>query len=300
MVVFRLTIREIGRGKFGIVNLVEETQTQTRMASKEMNYSNGKEQQMVKTEVSTLKETYQISREHLFSSQSNDQSSSQQLKFIPIVEPLDFFLSSDKNKAYLVMEYCEGGDLHQFIEEMKKSKTQLSREDACDYIEQIASAIYLLHSVGIIHGDIKPSNVLIKDGKIKLADFGLARKLKVEKDQIEIHGGTILYLAPELLLHKTQEMKQSFKADIWAIGALLYELLELNHPYVNEKDLYKRIDRWRMLSLIYPKEPKVLPMSYPLNIRNLIKKMLIKNPAKRIAAKEILEEIKKVKSQGNQ
>ncbi|KAA6372108.1 MAG: putative CBL-interacting serine/threonine-protein kinase 19, partial [Streblomastix strix] len=93
------------------------------------------------------------------------------------IEILGFFVDDDV-KAFLIMEYCEGGNLHQYINDMKNKGKMISEQDAWTFISQMASAIFQMHSNGVIHGDLKPSNVLLtRDRKIKLGDFGLARKL---------------------------------------------------------------------------------------------------------------------------
>ncbi|KAA6354533.1 MAG: hypothetical protein EZS28_049940, partial [Streblomastix strix] len=98
------------------------------------------------------------------------------------------------------MEYCEGGDLQKYIEDMKKNGKMISDEDAWSFISQIVSAISQMHTSGIIHGDLKPQNVLLsRDRKIKLGDFGLAKKLQNERTYATANGFSWRYLAPELL-----------------------------------------------------------------------------------------------------
>ncbi|KAA6390699.1 MAG: putative MAP kinase kinase family domain protein [Streblomastix strix] len=281
-----LLLRRIGQGGQGIVRVVKEKQSGKLMARKEMNYQTPKEIEMVNSEVTIIREMHKFFRT----------SSSSQNSFIPVIEPLGFFVDEDEFKAFLIMEYCEGGDLHKYIKDMKKSKSQISEEDAWNFISQIVLSIYQLHSHKIIHGDLKTSNVLLtRDRKIKLRDFGLARKLQNVATYATANGFTWQFLAPELLQQSQQQrikgLKQKlelrFSLDIWALGIILFELLSLEHPFMNkgeDQDL-PLLENFKQIT---ENEPKQLPLRYPENMRNLILRMLVKDPSQRITANQIM------------
>ncbi|KAA6391978.1 MAG: putative NEK protein kinase, partial [Streblomastix strix] len=175
-------LQRLGQGKFGIVHLVQEITTQYFMAWKKLNYEIKQEKDSVDAEVNILLQVRQI-----FTQQS---SSSSQYPFLHIVEPLGFFVEDDS--AYIVLEYCEGGDLKQFITNLKSTNKTINEEDAWKFIAQIAFSLNQLHSNKIIHGDLKPENVLLTKGhQIKLSDFGLAQKLRESRDFITAVGGTL-------------------------------------------------------------------------------------------------------------
>ena len=88
-------------------------------------------------------------------------------------------------------------------------------------MRQLMSAFKVLTSYSIYHRDIKPDNILIKDGKLKLADFGFCKELVREIDMTQTMVGSPIYMAPEVLKGEIY----TSKADIWSLGVVLYEML---------------------------------------------------------------------------
>jgi len=130
----------------------------------------------------------------------------------------------DKKKIYFVNEMMQGGSL---LERLTREQV-ISEEVTARIIRQILSALTYLHSQGIVHGDIKPSNVhfhTVEDDIVKIIDFGSSRR--VAQDEL-LHGvyGTSYYVAPETL-----EGGYDHSADVWATGVLLYILLSGNPPF---------------------------------------------------------------------
>ena len=162
---------------------------------------------------------------------------------------------------------------------------------AIDLLTQIFDVINFLHVNKIIHCDIKPENFVVKFDKnkktfpvLKLIDFGNSRKMDNEGDNLKNFSGTLCYMAPELF------EKNGFneKVDEWAAGILMYNLLTGCDPFLSESDsdfrdkvLFKEID----FNLIKNER-----------LRELNKKLLNRFVAKRISAKEALEEIKIIKN----
>ena len=139
-----------------------------------------------------------------------------------IVRIYDLGVSDDH--AHIAMEYLPGGDLKQEIEKGVLEK------DAVDYARQIASALANLHSVGILHRDLKPGNIMLReDGSIALIDFGLAKRMRLEQ---EITGsgeifGTPYYMSPE----QGRGNDVDDRSDLYALGVIFYELLTGEKPY---------------------------------------------------------------------
>ncbi|KAA6392747.1 MAG: putative AGC family protein kinase [Streblomastix strix] len=258
-------MKRLGVGGFGEVWLVKEISSGSLVAWKEMRYYSIQEKQYVNNEVNIFRDAH-----NLFD--KSNQS------FVHIVKPLGFFVDSFDSKAYLVMEYCSGGDLQNYIKDMKKSDVEITEKFAFNIIKQIGLAVYQLHSHMIIHGDLKPSNILFtEDFHIKLADFGQTHMIQEGRSYTTNHGGTILYVAPEILSTKIHEKKRSrYQIDIWAIGIILYELLLGKHPFtlgftnIPEEEYIRRV--------IY-EDPPELPTHLPERI---------KNPNQRITAQDIL------------
>ncbi|KAA6387860.1 MAG: putative MAP kinase kinase family domain protein [Streblomastix strix] len=251
----------LGKGAFDVVRHVIERITQFHAAWKEVNYETPEEIQFVNREIGIMNKIYGI----------------------------------EEGKAYIVLEYCSKGDLRQYIDNMRESGTMISPQKCFEIIGELASSIFQLHSNGILHADLKPENVLLVEGfKVKLADFGLARQLQVGREYTTNHGGTFLFKAPEILRNKKrQEVSQqrlfrTTAADIWAFGVTIFELASQHHPFFDKKseaDLSIEEYIHRVVDL----PPAELPENFPLNLRNLVKQMLEKNPQKRISAKEILQ-----------
>ena len=144
-----------------------------------------------------------------------------------IINCFDIFEEFDF--IYLVLEYCDNGDLSKIIG--KPIKEQIVKY----YFSQIINALYFLCENNIIHRDIKPKNILLKNNKkdLVLCDFGFARIKSSSMQRVNTICGSPLYMAPELL----EEKSYTEIVDIWAIGMILYEMIYGEHPYNKCKDL---------------------------------------------------------------
>jgi serine/threonine protein kinase len=139
-----------------------------------------------------------------------------------IVKIYDLGVSDDH--AHIAMEYLSGGDLKQ------KMKAGISEQDAVDYLLQIASALAEVHKVGILHRDLKPGNIMLRDdGTIVLIDFGLAIRMRSNlkmTDQGEIFG-TPYYMSPE----QGHANEVDARSDIYSLGVIFYEMLTGEKPF---------------------------------------------------------------------
>ena len=186
----------------------------------------------------------------------------------------------DMKTISFVMEYCEGGDLFDFI--TKNPNGKLDDINTIDIFIQILNAINYLHNeVYICHRDIKPENFLITINEqnrpiVKLIDFGLAQYInKGQKMRGKI--GTIMYMAPEIL--KKQPYDE--KIDIWSTGIILYNMMTGCSPFTagdaNFK-IYQILNREINFDLIKNDD-----------LRELCKQMMERDPEKRIDARTALE-----------
>jgi serine/threonine-protein kinase len=137
-----------------------------------------------------------------------------------------FDQGSDAGRAYLVMEYVPGINLRVLL----RDRGRLTPGEALAVMDHVTSALATAHAAGLVHRDVKPENVLVTaDGRVKLADFGLARA--VAGSTVTTTGsvllGTATYLAPEQFLHGTADAR----SDVYAAGILFYELLTGVPPY---------------------------------------------------------------------
>lgn len=127
------------------------------------------------------------------------------------------------------MEYCEGGDLSQYI---KKNKV-LSPQRILSILQQIVSAFVAMSAKGVMHRDLKPENILLtKNETIKIGDFGCAKSVDIANlsviDSRSMEKGSYLYVSPQQLKME----KYSFKCDVWAAGCVAYLLTYGYHPFI--------------------------------------------------------------------
>lgn len=138
-----------------------------------------------------------------------------------------FDQGEDGETAYIVMEYLQGITLRELLKDYKR----LTPEQALDIMESVLAGLAAAHHAGIVHRDLKPENVMLADdGRIKLADFGLARASTANTATGQALLGTIAYLSPELVSRGTADAR----SDIYALGIMLYEMLTGDQPYVGD------------------------------------------------------------------
>ena len=174
---------------------------------------------------------------------------------------------------YTVMEYCEGGELFNYIVKKKR----LSEEEASFFYYQIINGLEYIHSLNMVHRDLKPENLLLtKDHILKIIDFGLSNYFYDKNKLLSTPCGSPCYASPEMIAGKNYD---GFKIDIWSTGIILYAMLCGFLPFEdNDNDqLFKKILECK---LEFPKYVKG-------NSKDLIQKILVTNPKERITIKDI-------------
>jgi serine/threonine-protein kinase len=138
--------------------------------------------------------------------------------------------------VFLAMEYVPGHTLRDVI----RKESPMTPARALSLLEPVVSALAAAHRAGLIHRDVKPENVLIGDeahgGRVKVADFGLAKAVSADTQHTATGGvliGTVSYLAPELVV----DGRSDARADVYAAGVVLYELLTGNKPHEGESPI---------------------------------------------------------------
>ena len=139
-----------------------------------------------------------------------------------------FDVGEDDDVPYIVMEYVEG----ETLADLMARKGPLDPDRAVDLVLQVCAGLEHAHAAGLVHRDIKPQNLLVRsDDTVKIADFGIARLTNATQlTQAGTVLGTAAYLAPEQALGE----QVTGAADVYSLGAVLYELLAGNPPYVFE------------------------------------------------------------------
>lgn len=170
------------------------------------------------------------------------------------------------------MEYCGGGELFNYIVKNRR----LSEDECSFFFYQIINGLESIHKYNIAHRDLKPENILITDSKVvKLIDFGLSNNYK-EGKFLSTPCGSPCYASPEMVSGKSYD---GFLIDVWSTGIVLYAMICGFLPFEdnNNDKLFEKILECRVH----------FPNFVPSNVKDMIKKMLVSNPDKRIRIHEI-------------
>ena len=244
--------QKLGGGTFGTVRLGINCQTKEKVAIKileKTKMTNCDDKKRLEREINILKKIHH-----------------------PNIVKL-FCVIETERQMYLIMEYIKGNELFQYILMKKK----LEEEEACYFFLQIINCIDYLNRLKISHRDLKAENVIIEQNKkeIKLIDFGLSNVYENNK-LLSTACGSPIYAAPEMLSGK---LYKGSTVDIWSAGILLYYMLCGHFPFedISNEKLYKKILKGKF----------ELPKFLSNNIKDLINKILVVNPQKRINIKDI-------------
>lgn len=244
---------ELGKGAFGDVWLVIYKQTQQKRAMKHI-----KKDKIIKEDEDNMFAEVNILKE---------------LDHPNIVKLHELY--QDTRNYYLITEYLEGGELFQKITDLKS----FSEKMAADFMKQILSAVMYCHERKIVHRDLKPENILLESKKpganLKVIDFGTSKKL-VGDQKLKKRLGTPYYIAPEVLKRDYNE-----KCDVWSCGVILYIMLCGYPPFGGyDQEILQNIEIGK-----FEFDPEDWG-KISEDAKNLIKKMLEKDPNKRISAKD--------------
>lgn len=180
------------------------------------------------------------------------------------------FSFQNATRLFMVLDYCEKRDLGKYL----NSEGTLSEQEIKILACELVLAVRALHSLNMVHRDIKPDNILIdSDGHIKLADFGLAKELASRSSVTNTFCGSVVYLPPEIVNRKGH----SKMVDWYLVGETLYECITGEPPYYSEtKDgLFKNILHKQI----------VYPPSMSKHLRDLLAQLLQRKPQKRLGSK---------------
>ena len=190
------------------------------------------------------------------------------------------YYESFEENSYLniVMEYCDGGDLSQFIEKNKETKKPLEENLIWNIFLKITIGLASLHKSKILHRDLKSLNIFLtkKNLDIKIGDFGVAKILTTTGFAKTIIG-TPYYLSPELC----DELPYNDKSDVWALGCILYELCTYNHPFNAQCQA-------SLVLKIIQNSPEPINNFYSDDLQKLINLILDKNYLTRPSCHDIL------------
>ena len=273
----------IGKGTFSVVKLGEHIKTKTKVAIKILD----------KEKIKTKEDLTRIKRE---------------IKILSILDHPNIIktykISETPKKYYIIMEYCEGGELFDYIVE----KERLDEFESSIFFYQLINALDYIHSKGVAHRDLKPENLLLSQNKnIKIIDFGLSNFFETGIGGLATPCGSPSYASPEII---KGEIYDGFKIDIWASGIILFAMLcgylpfdddeeeekEESHDkrYFSQSNTNNKEEKSEDNEVLFQKilEGKIEFPDYLSDVAiDLIKKMLVVEPEDRIE----LDEIKKHK-----
>ena len=244
-------IQEIGRGAFSIVYKVKSKENNNIYCLKKINTKKTKDKE---NEINILSN---LSHPNLIKC---------------------FFSFYNSENIYIIMDFCEFGDLFSLLQSVKKKKVFVNEDIIWNIAIQVLVGLNYLHSKKIIHRDIKLLNLFMtKDKKIKIGDMGMSIIFD-EEELIHSRVGTPLYIAPELV----KKEKYDYKIDIWSLGCSLYHLAKTVPPFTDENLI-------KLGNSIINEQPSNLPICYSNELYDFILRLMIKNKDQRPSALEALE-----------
>ncbi|XP_023791270.1 serine/threonine-protein kinase Nek4 isoform X2 [Cyanistes caeruleus] len=250
-------LRAVGKGSYGEVSLARHRQDRKQYVIKKLNLRSASscERRAAEQEAQLLS----------------------QLRHPNIVTYRESW-QGDDGHLYIVMGFCEGGDLYHKLKEQKGKL--LPENQVVEWFVQIAMALQYLHEKHILHRDLKTQNIfLTRTNIIKVGDLGIARVLENQYDMANTLIGTPYYMSPELFSNKPY----NYKSDVWALGCCVYEMATLKHAF-SAKDMNSLAYR-----IIEGKLPP-MPKDYSPQLVEIIQTMLNKKPEERPSVKSILRQ----------
>ena len=192
-----------------------------------------------------------------------------------------YYTSFIQNESlYIIMEFAERGDLYKLYKRHRRKQRPFPERVLWKFAYEMGTALDYLHDNRIIHRDLKCLNVFLgADKRIKIGDLGVS-KILGDDELLHTQAGTPAFFAPELVRKKPYD----YKVDVWGLGCILYQLAALRPPF-------EGVHVFELADNIVHSDPPVLSNFYSESFRNLVFKLLDKNPNKRISVKNVLQSI---------
>ncbi|RGB42639.1 kinase-like domain-containing protein [Rhizophagus diaphanus] len=200
--------------------------------------------------------------------------------------------SDDNIKKYLlVMEYADGGSLSKYL---KENFEKLTWEDKLKLSYQLASAVSCLHDEDIIHRDLHSNNVLVNQGTIKLADFGLSKRIEASTKKKKDLFGVVPYMDPKKFSNRSYSLNK--KSDVYSVGVLLWEISSGKPPFYVEGESY---DGCLAVQIMQGQRETTVPDT-PIEYVKLYTECWDDNPDNRPSIQEVVERLDGIINQKNE
>ena len=255
--------RELGRGAMGTVYLGKDPKINREVAIKTLRYEEIDEEQIAEVKKRFFREAEAAGK----------------LSHPNIVTIYD--VGEDYDLAYMAMELLDGADLAKYCQK----ENLLPIHDVMKIISSVANALDYAHSNGVVHRDIKPANIMIlKNGEVKVTDFGIARVMTSSKTQTGVVLGTPSYMSPEQIAGQ----KVDGRSDLFSLGVVFYELLSGERPFQGDSIATLMFN----ITASSPAPIKDLALNIPQPCINIIEKLLVKDRELRYQqGKELVREL---------
>ncbi|XP_010520363.1 PREDICTED: serine/threonine-protein kinase GRIK2 [Tarenaya hassleriana] len=192
-----------------------------------------------------------------------------------IVNLLEVIDDPETDHFYMVLEYVDG----KWAYDESGRPGAVGEETARKYLQDVVAGLMYLHAHNIIHGDIKPDNLLVSsNGTVKIGDFSVSQSFEDDNDELRRSPGTPVFTAPECCVGITYRGRA---ADTWAVGVTLYCMILGQYPFLGDslQDTYDKIVH----------NPLVIPDGLNPLLRSLIEGLLCKDPEQRMTLKDVSE-----------
>lgn len=259
MIAGRYTLeREIGRGGAGTVHLAHDEVLGRTVAVKRIGFMPGGDSVQLERAAREARLAAALNHPHVVSV---------------------FDLVEEDGVHWLVMEYVDG----RTISELVRSEGSLEATVAAAYLAQVADALAEAQDAGIVHRDVKPSNILVAGDVAKLGDFGIARSADdASLTQTGLVTGSPAYLAPEV----ASGASATSASDVWSLGATLYHAATGRPPYEVGDNLIGALYK------IVHEEPPRLPDDHPM--AGLLSRMMVREPEQRLSMRQVRDELRRL------
>ncbi|XP_031268888.1 serine/threonine-protein kinase GRIK1-like isoform X1 [Pistacia vera] len=250
-------VRKISRGSYGKVALYLNINNGTPFAIKTVCKSRLRKMRVTQSETAMANVRREVSIMKMLDHPN----------VVNLIEVID---DKKADYLYMVLEYVEG----ETISEISRKTGPIDESTARSYFKDIIAGVIYLHSHNIIHGDMKPENLLVtRSGRVKICDFSSSHAFEGANDELRRFPGTVAVTAPECYLDAFYHGKA---ADIWAVGVTFYYIVTGQLPFLGESipETYEKILN----------SPLSLPEEIDPELKDLLQRLLCKDPIQRITS----------------